>query len=502
MPTYVNPFQGVDPIAKAISDLGNAAFGNSGQGALRKQQITGLSRDNQSRDEIIKAIEADPGGAAHYFGTPIGQAMIAAGDKSAKDYGDLGLLGAANQYGATAPQTVNAQVGAGENYTATAPAFNATLDENKRQFNVKPVPAIDASGNAVFGKQGDMAGLFPVQTDSEQKGRLIGNNWGNMGPNSAAPLSDEQLRVLGAAPKSAAETPRNYVAPNGQTYITYDGVTDSQTKQPLPPGGFIATAQGSATDVGLTKPVTGNLQGSLVQAQQFHGLAQAMISLTDQHPEAFGLYGKAAGTVQGLTQAADTLITQMGGKPAFDQLLTQAQQQLASTGASPDILSKFNKAIPAVDTLGPVLAYSAASAVANQTGRSVSDKEIEMWSKIVGDPQGWLSSAQEVKTRMQLLDATVSYAEKINKEFLDQGIKPDQIDPGQVFAQAYTQAVNDIANDGNQPVVQPGAAPGAGAPAAPVQPAVQITGAEDYAKLPPGTAYIDPDGVHRVKGSQ
>jgi hypothetical protein len=352
-------------------------------------------------------------------------------------------------------------MGAGQSYDNTAAAVNAKLAETAREADQMPVNALDANGNAVFGRRGDLTGLFPVLNDSEQKGRLIGNNWTNMGPNSAAPLSDEQLRILGAAPKSAAETPRNYVAPDGTTHITYDGVTDAQTKQPLPPNGFIAQTQGSASETGVTNATKTNLQGSAIQAQQFHGLAQAMISLTDQHPEAFGLYGKAAGTVQGLTQAADTLITQMGGKPAFDQLLSQAQQQLASTGASPDILAKFNKAIPAVDTLGPVLAYSAASAVANQTGRSVSDKEIEMWSKIVGDPQGWLSSAQEVKTRMQLLDATVSYAEQINKQFLAQGIQPGQIDPGQVFAQAYTQAVNDISNDGNQPVVEPGAAPAA-----------------------------------------
>jgi hypothetical protein len=46
MPTLVNPFQGTDPIAKAISDLGNAVYGNTGQGELRKQQIIEQQRKN------------------------------------------------------------------------------------------------------------------------------------------------------------------------------------------------------------------------------------------------------------------------------------------------------------------------------------------------------------------------------------------------------------------------------------------------------------------------
>lgn len=496
MPVIINPFKGTDPTAQAFADVGNAIFGNTGQAALRREQIVDAQRKNTETLNLMNAIKA-AGGAQNLGADADAQSMALGAGISPQTFGGYGLLGSAIQNGAAARKTQDFQVGTGQSYDNTADAVKARLAETARQFDEKPIAAVDATGNPAFAPQGNTVGFTPMISADETKGTLIRQNWDNLDT-----LNQNQQAVLGAAKApGAAQTPRNYVAPNGESFITYDGITDARTGQQLPSGGFIANAQGSAKDVGLSNSTKTSLQGSLVQAQQFHGLAQAMIGLADQHPEAFGLYGKVAGTVQSVAQAADTLVNQMGGGEAYRSALASAQQQLASNGASPDMLARFNPAIPAADTLGPILAYSAASAVANQTGRSVSDKELEMWGRIVGDPQSWLSSAQEIKSRVQLLDATVAYAEQINREALEKGVAVP--DAGAVFAQAYSRAVNDIVNKNDQ-LLAPTAAPGAPAPAggqaapSPGQP-VEIKNDADYEALPSGAEFIAPDGSHRRK---
>lgn len=437
MPTIINPFQGVDPIAQALSDFGTATFGNKGAGELRKQQILDLDRKNTETTNLGKMIAQ--AGAAAALKDPTGQAMLFSSGYDPKNFNDLVLGSSAQNYGATDPRTVNAQIGAGESYTSTAPAFNATLNENKRQFDMVPTATIGPDGNPVYATRAGAIGQQPVLSETEVQGTKLGQNWDNLGT-----LSDLQQRALGVAPKGASQTPHNYVAPDGTTKITYDGVTDAQTGQPLPPGGFIATAQGSASDVGLTNTTKTNIDSSLIAQNNFSALADTMLGLAQTHPEAFGLNGQITGGVQEVAQAADVLIGQMGGKQAYDKMLTDTQQLLQANGASTDILSHYNPAIPAVNTLGPLLATQAAAAIAQQSGRSLSDNDIKLFTGIVGDPQGWLSSAQQVQTKLGILKATVEYSRQMALDYRSKGVEV----PADLASQALAKAVADIANQG------------------------------------------------------
>jgi hypothetical protein len=96
MPTLVNPFQGTDPIAKAISDLGNAVYGNTGQGELRKQQIIEQQRKNTETTNlglIIKQL-----GAAGALGDKTAQAELFASGYDPKNFNDLVLGSQAQQF--------------------------------------------------------------------------------------------------------------------------------------------------------------------------------------------------------------------------------------------------------------------------------------------------------------------------------------------------------------------------------------------------------------------
>jgi hypothetical protein len=528
MPVIVNPFQGTDPTAQAFSDVGNAIFGNTGQAALRQQQIIDAQRKNTETLNLMNAVKAG-GGAQNLGADPTAQSEMIGAGYDPSNFGKLGLMGAAVTNGAASPVTQNWQVGTGQSYDNTAAAANAKLANATSIAGNEPLPAINASGAPVFTTKNNTAGFAPVLSDAQEKGLQIGNNW-----NSLQTLNPNQQAVIGAAKAPGSpQTPRNYVAPNGTTSITYDGITDAGTGQKLPPGGFIANAQGSAKDVGIDDPTNAmktDIQKTMMAQNQFMGLSGAMMTLADQHPEAFGMYGKVAGGVQELAQSANVLITQMGGGEAYKALLGNARSAMEASGASSDVLSQFNPSITAVDTLGPVLAASAANAVAQQTGRSLSDQDYKLFLGVVGDPQGLFSSAAGTKVRMQILQSTVTYAGQMAQSYLSKGM----VVPDGIAAAAMSKAIADVANNKSdlitgQPAAAQGAAPAAPAapvplaplpaspvpaaapvplaplPAAPATPTaapVQIRSAADYAALPPGTHYIDPTGQPRIKAAQ
>lgn len=497
MPTQINPFRGIDPTAKMISDLGSSMFGDQGAGALRKEQIYAAQRGNDASDRIDKAIMADPKGMAGVMATPLGQAFVAASGRSPKDFADLSLSGSAMQNGATNPITQNAQVGAGESYDNTYGAFKTKTDETAREFNEKPLAAIDSSGNPVFTRQGaDLSTLFPVQTDSEQKGRLIGNNWDNMAANSTAPLSDEQLRVLGAAPKSSTSAGSNYIAPDGSVHLTSDGKTDLQSGAPLPAGGHLGTITGSTNDViDPTNTLKSNLQTSIINNGQFVTQAGAMVDMAKAHPEAFGPVGFLRGVGQEAMQTGAQLLGLVGGDDAF----AQAQTAVANAGLKNLFPDMYDANLPKARAAYYVLLYNYASALTGQSGRSVSDKDIELAQRALGNPDDLFGSANNFITKVQTAQALAQHNVEHSRFLLQHGF--DAVDPNDAGFSGKLEAVSSDIN-GAPNTAPPVTGPAGGPPAPPVVPAsapVQIKDDAGYAALPSGTLFVAPDGSTRKK---
>lgn len=495
MPTQINPFRGIDPTAKMIADLGTSMFGNQGAGALRKEQIIAAQRGNDGSDRLDKAIMADPQGMAGVMATPLGQAFIAASGRAPKDFADLGLAGSAMQNGATSPTTQNAQVGAGQSYDNTYGAFKTKADETAHEFNDKPLAAIDANGNAVFARQGgDLRSLFPVQTDSEQKGRLIGNNWDNMAPGSTTPLSDEQERILGAAPKSSTSAGSNYIAPDGSVHLTADGKTDLQSGQPLPPGGHLGTITGSTNDVlDPTNTLKTNLQNSIVNNGQFVTQAGAMVDMAKAHPEAFGPVGYLRGVGQEAMQTGAQLLGLVGGDGAFKQ----AQDAVGNAGLKNLFPDMYDANLPKARAAYYVLLYNYASALTGQSGRSVSDKDIEIAQRALGNPDDLFGSANNFITKVQTAQALAAHNVEHSQFLLKNGF--DAVDPNDAnFSGTMEGVSSDLNGQSNTtaPVTAPGGPP---APAAPAGAPVPIKDDADYAALPSGTLFLAPDGTTRKK---
>src|SRR5690606_35112342 len=355
---------GPDPIGAVLRNLGQRLWGDQTANALRAEQLYALQRGNTEMDNLMRHI-ANNGGMQMLGADPILQATAIGAGYDPRHLAQFGLMGAATQFGATDPRTQNWQIGAGQGYGNTFGAFDATLKETARandlasadrRYNVdrnfelgkythdNPSGAdlltdqrdrwkhttlgadakyrvdadvgqkryeFDQALEPVMGPDGPTfvprsqvagSGAQPILSETQQKGALLGQNFGNLAdltPEQQAALgagvsetqargrqllenwdtldqlTPEQRAVLGAEPNAAtASGVKNYILPDGRVLLTRDGQTDMQGN-PLPPGGYLGTVEGSAKDVGvLTNAATTAVQEQKLAVQKFRGLLE------------------------------------------------------------------------------------------------------------------------------------------------------------------------------------------------------------------------------------
>jgi len=456
-----SPYSGGDSLGASIAKLGQQMFGDTTGNALNSEKLYDAQRTNAETDNLMKRI-AGGGGAQMLASDPVTQALMVASGYKPRDFGDMGLLGAATQFGATDPRTQNFQVGTGQSYDNTSDAFNTKQnevvrnnnlqsgdrrygvdqnnatelykfgnvsandvvknDETRRnnnmqssdrlygdnlaskdrryEFDNKPIAAIGPSGPAFVPQSGATApGIAPVMSETDQKGTLLGKNFDNL-----ATLDPMQRQVLGANPTEAgSRTPKNYIS-NGKSFITYDGVTEAGSGQPLPPGGYIGTVQGDASGTGLTNAVTSDVQKGIIANNKFGAILAATREAATKDPNNFGLPGFIKGTAQDINQIAQNLAQGFGFKDAQTAIDTAAASAIQN-GIDPNLISGvFDPNLSELHTLADLMVYQAAEALAGQSGRSVSDKDVLMFKKIVGDPRDWMMTQQKFLSKMAQVD--------------------------------------------------------------------------------------------------
>lgn len=411
MVRIVNPFRGTDPIAKTISELGQNMFGGQLDRMVDTEKLVALQRGNQETDNLMGLV--GEGGAASLASSPIAQAMIIGSGYKPEDFGKLGLLETATTKGAAAPATQNFQVGTGQSYDNTADAVGAKLAEvirnndmtsADRRYGVDQalVEAI-VNGKPQYVPNVQAAGMAPVLSNTDVQGTFAQNNFGKMGD-----LPPAEQAYLGADLATGGKTPRNYKAPGGTMHITYDGVTDAQTGQVLPSGGYIAGVEGSATDaLGLTTQSTNDDQGSVRRIEEYEVLSNELRTLATTQPDAFGLLGQIRGNLQEAVQVIPALNSLFGGQDlntaASDMLQTYANNP-AAAGMFAELASTYDTNLPTVRTLGVMLKYQLIAAALGQNGRDLSDKDLVQGEKLFPDPQGLFSSAQSTLATLDLFD--------------------------------------------------------------------------------------------------
>lgn len=436
MVKIANPFYGTDPVAKVFSSLGQSMFGGTLDRDLKSEQLYALQRGNSEMDNLMNTVAGN--GAAFGASDPITQAMIIGSGYSPTDFGKLGLLQTATTRGAGAPETQNFQVGTGQAYDNTADAFGAKLAETTRANNMadaterykfdNTLEEIIRNGMPTLVPRVDAVGQAPVLSNTDVQGTMAQNNWDTLDS-----LSPAQKEYLGAAPGGESRAPKNYVA-NGQTFVTYDGVTDAQTGQPLPQGGYMASVQGGAVDAlganALTTQSTNDDQGTIRRVDEYMAVSKQLRDLAQTAPQNFGALGMIRGNLQEAVQLVPALQALFGAD--VNATVKDFEQSLGSDpakfGMFNELMATYDAGLPTVRTLGVMAKYQLIAAALGQDGRDLSDKDLVQGEKLFPDPQGLFSSAQSVIATLDLFDRLM--AAKRDKSVARLNANSIQADPG------------------------------------------------------------------------
>lgn len=422
--TYANPYSGDTPLGQALKGLSGAIMSGPSEGKRLAEAEIALQR-KQTRENT-----AALGDVFRKYGTPdFDRGMaLATGIRAGVDANNLGgyeRYGAANTYGAADQRTTNAFVGAGGAFTGTAQGARESeaaatrrtqmgINEQRYQFDNKPFTVGTDTGPVIV-RQNEAYGRPAVEDLSKVKGNAARVAMNSPGGLAAADETTQQF--IGASSKTDG-APKNYVK-DGVNYITTDGITDSRTGQPLPQGGYLANAQGPANDVGLSTSVKTDLQKQNIGNQQFRGLLGFTRNVAKQDPNNFGATGFVKGVLQdGVVLAGN--VSQGLGYNGIQDAVNDVRRKAAANGVNPSLLSgAFDPKLPALQTAADLLVFSAAEALAGQSGRGVSDKDVKIIKQVVGDPREWMTSQEKYLSKMDTLEQILN----IRQEVVDQNLR-------------------------------------------------------------------------------
>lgn len=423
--TFSNPYTVDTPLGAALKNLGSVITKSPSEASniLHAEQALKIRRENENRSAL--------GDTFQQYGTPgfdRGYAMntaIRAG-VNPNDLGGYERYGAANTYGASDPRTTNAFVGAGGSYGSTYGGVQDTLanaikrtamqvGEQRYQFDNTP-QVVDTPEGPQYVRRTESYGMPAAEGLDKVKGSLARRAVNT--PEGIAGMNPVEQRFVGAEGKSNP-TPHNYVF-NGQNLITYDGINDARTGQPLPVGGHLANATGGANDVGLRPNVQGDIQKSNIALERLRGLTNYTRSLVEG-PGAqnnVGLPGTIKGLVQDANAVAGSVATGLGYKGMADALEATRQRALAS-GVSPGLLSGvFDPKLPQTHQAYDLMVFSAAEALAGQSGRNVSDKDVKAMRAFVGDPREFTANPQRLLANLDGLNHILGLNQQVNDKQL------------------------------------------------------------------------------------
>lgn len=377
-------------------------------------------------------------------------------------------------YGAENQATTDAFVGAGGNYAATYGGFAA--DQNRQigtDVRGQDIASADRRYNTVYGDQNAMVDVIrngvplkvrkvemqpgdqPVMSDSEVKGNVASNM--DLTP-------EQQLAYIGAEPKNAQQAD-SYVAPDGQVYPSIDGLTNAATGQPLPQGSIktTITAQDRA-GAGLDKINARNVEQQIYGLQQFSDDVTAARSIAEQDPTLFGWVGS-------VRRAGQNLGEQWGQfSAAFPQTANNVQaqnneslavlQDIEARGGDPDgvldrfFTTEFDPNLSAIEVYAQLLPYSAAAAIAQQTGRGLSDQDVRRFQTMIGDPGGLWATQQGFLSKLDQMQAIISSRVSRAQTAFGEGVVGQGVSGGQQPV-ANAPALSDSANATNQAIPTP-----------------------------------------------
>ncbi|MEC9347678.1 MAG: hypothetical protein VYB54_15740 [Pseudomonadota bacterium] len=231
--------------------------------------------------------------------------------------------------------------------------------------------------------------------------------------------------------KPKTQTPRNYITPDKRQGVTLDGLTDAATGAPLPQGLQVTTAQVQVDGPGGVFTTT--TQSALQEADRSQRRFLALLGETrklSQDPNNFGLPGYAKGVLQDANALAGGMARLLGKNSLSDAMVDVQADLLQQPGVSAALALEFDPTLPALQSIANLLAYQAAGALAEQTGRGLSDKDITLFRQIVGNPTDWMMSQDKFLAKLDLLERIAMAQREADTGFRSGGDMPPPPAPG------------------------------------------------------------------------
>jgi hypothetical protein len=271
-------------------------------------------------------------------------------------------------------------------YAASVYNTDQTQAGNDRRFSVETSPgAITtlAPGNPLGQTQ-----IVGLPTTDTQKGLIIADERARPGFDPVGTQYDAQSAVGGAL---------------GVPNEPKEGSGMSLT---VGPDGTVQMTQGSA-GVGLpTSTISNNLQAQ-DSIESYLRTSKELRDLASQDPLLFGTPGNVQRFLQSTAAQVNGLL-QLTGKAdpnaaqdvnsVFETVLTD----LSMNGVKDPAL--YNPNLTDIDKLAILAAYQAASAIAGQEGRGLSNEDFMKFRTIVGDPTAWGSTQGSFMAGLNRLD--------------------------------------------------------------------------------------------------
>ncbi len=422
--TIPNPYSRTSPYAASLTNLAKAFMSGPTEAQNIAQAETALKLQRQRQGVTDLAAAFGNFGQPGFNRNAVMSSAITGGYKP-EDLAVLERYGASNTYGVNDPRTSAAFVGAGGSFGSSPQGFrenevNQTrrtqmgIDQQKYQFDNTPITVGTPTG-PVIARRSEAYGQPAVEDVGKVKGDLARRAIN--APGGLATLPKVEQKFVGAEGKGQ-DTPRNYVA-GGRNFITYDGVTDVNG-QPLPPGGYLANAQGTANDVGLRPNVQGQLQSSNAALDRMNSIADYTRSLIK--PQNVGVAGMVKGAAQDVLQVANGLAVGLGVKGAQD-VVSDIQNRVQSGGLDPTTASnlfQFDPKLPQLSSAYHALTLTAADAIAGGVGKA-SDKDIKTVQGILGSPENLFANQEFLHAKLDAVREIASRMQGANNQNLRSG---------------------------------------------------------------------------------
>ncbi len=399
MVKIISPSLTENPLAKTISSLGNTLFGDTLTPALKREQMRKQQIENFGIEEM--AMQAENGFADPRMAASRG---ILAG-LSPEHLGMFQSLLHSQELGARDPSVTNALGGIGK-YDSTAEAFDLG-EQNK--FDMNAADNAQSGANNAADNAGQMERFNQEPKPAMQNGAPAFVPQGQLTqPGNQPILNENQIAPIDEFKRwlTAAESAMPGATPEVKRQWAVEQISKAKSNGiQIDPDGTV-TIGGPAGS--LTKPNLTKQQADFIASGQFSSVLDQADTLVAANPQSVGAPGNLRHAAQSIGIAA-TELAKATGFGSIEDAWVDAQAKAMAMGVKPSTLKfAYDPSMAEIETIYNVMAFQGVRAIGGQSGNDMSDRDFKIIKETLGDPNSWLTNAQDLRTRIKIVKAYIA----------------------------------------------------------------------------------------------